>query len=116
MVQHKLIGIDHKYGSRTQVLCQAIKEHPNFSYRPDFNLLSIMKSLKKFQGLPYPPCAMSQPQGKSNYNSQSKYLKYRRKTIRTLFQTSERFGFNNDTVHHAISLFDGTLSRHMTTK
>jgi hypothetical protein len=35
--------------------------------------------------------------------------------VRTLFQTSERFGFNNDTVHHAISLFDGTLMRRVRT-
>lgn len=45
------------------------------------------------------------------YNPQAKYLKYRRKTVRALFQTSERFGFNNDSVHHAIALFDGTLIR-----
>lgn len=38
-------------------------------------------------------------------------MKYRRKTVRALFQTSERFGFNTDTVHHAIALFDGTLMR-----
>ena len=45
------------------------------------------------------------------FNEGAKYLKYRRKTVRALFQTSERFGFNTDTVHHAIALFDGTLVR-----
>lgn len=39
---------------------------------------------------------------KFDYNPNSKYLKHRRKTIKALFQVSERFGFNNETIHHSI--------------
>ena len=34
--------------AKAEVMCQAIKEHPKQQFRPDFNLLKIMKSLKKF--------------------------------------------------------------------
>lgn len=99
--------------AKTEVLCQAMKEHPKQEFRPDFNLLKIMKSLKKFQGSAVRPEQREQPVSCAyiTFNERAKYLKYRRKTVRALFQTSERFGFNTDTVHHAIALFDGTLVR-----
>lgn len=43
------------------------------------------------------------------FNPYAKYLKYRRKTVRDLFDISERFGFKNETVHHAVAIFDKML-------
>lgn len=92
------------------MICQAIKDHPKLQFRPDFNLLSVVRCLKKYQGLSSGNDSEELSCANVKYNPQAKYLKYRRKTVRALFQTSERFGFNNETVHHAIALLDGALS------
>ena len=101
---------DSKRSGAAAVICQAIKDHPKLQFRPDFNLLSIIRSLKKYEGLPSGNNSEELSCANVKYNPQAKYLKYRRKTVRALFQTSERFGFNNETVHHAIALLDGALS------
>lgn len=53
---------------------------------------------------------------KFDYNPNSKYLKHRRKTIKALFQVSERFGFNNETIHHSIQLFDAIFMQKCVSK
>lgn len=43
------------------------------------------------------------------YDPRAKYLRYRRKNVREIKAVSERFGFKNETVHHAVAIYDKLL-------
>jgi len=43
------------------------------------------------------------------HNPQSKYLRYRRETVKQLFQVAQRFGFKDSTVHLTVTIYDHFL-------
>jgi superfamily II DNA helicase RecQ len=83
---------------------QALKEFPSlYQFRPEVNpqkVLTVQSRKAIFKKL----SLTSQ-----EFNPNAKYLKYRRKNVREIFQSAERFGFRNETVHHAVAIYDKFL-------
>lgn len=90
------------FTSNSKIVSQAIKDQKQ-QFKPHFDLFKSLKS----QSRPVSQGGYSVITGK--YNSNAKYLRYRKQNIKQLFQISERFGFKASTVHMAVAIYDHFL-------
>ena len=86
---------------------QALKDNKKFLFSPDANPLDIMSTMRKYdKDLDN---KLNSLMASQTFNSDARYLIYRRKTINTLISSSDRFNFTSETKHFAITLFDCIL-------
>ena len=81
------------------MLSQGIKSR-SFFFKPQVNSLSILNTLKTSQ---------KDSIKAVQHNTDSSYHRIRKKTVKFLIQSAEKFEFSQETKHYAIALLDTLL-------
>ena len=88
--------------TQQNIISQAIKEK-KYNFLPHFNLnIALRSQSKAIADMGYNVIT-------GKYNAEAKYLRYRKQTVKQLFQVAQRFGFKDGTVHLSVAIYDHFL-------